>query len=80
MEGLKPMDIYSSEMSIPFDVAAYCRGHKFSTEAVNLSRAIKAKRAAWEAVRKAESELEDAESNYSMAVTVVQQKMKTKSA
>lgn len=37
----KPMDIYSSRMDIPFDMAAYCRGHKFSIEAVELSRALK---------------------------------------
>lgn len=38
--NMKAIDVYSSRMDIPFDVAAYCRGHKFSVEAVNLAKAI----------------------------------------
>lgn len=44
-EKLKPMDIYA-DMSIPFEVAAYCRGHKFAPEAVALTKAIKARKEA----------------------------------
>lgn len=39
-DKLSAMDVYSSRMDIPFDVAAYCRGHKFSPEAVHLAQAI----------------------------------------
>jgi phosphohistidine phosphatase SixA len=77
---MKPMDIYSSEMTIPFDVAAYCRGHKLSVEAVNLSRAIKARQQAREVVRQAEEALQVAESVYEQALMVVKQKMQVKSA
>lgn len=44
-DKLKPMDMYA-DMSVPFDVAAYCRGHKFSPEAVRLTKALKARKEA----------------------------------
>lgn len=40
MNDMKPMDVYSSRMDIPFDVAAFCRGRKLSPQAVELSRAL----------------------------------------
>lgn len=46
MSTLKPMDTYSYFMDTPFDVAAYCRSHKFSVEAVDLARAIASRRKA----------------------------------
>lgn len=40
MNSTKPMDVYSTRMDIPFDVAAFCRGRKLSPQAVELSRAL----------------------------------------
>lgn len=36
---LKPMDIYA-DMEVPFDIAAYCRGHKFCVQAAALTKAL----------------------------------------
>lgn len=46
MSDMKPMDVYSSRMDIPFDVAAFCRGRKLSPQAVELARALSAVSAA----------------------------------
>lgn len=64
-EPLKPMDVYSSRRDIPFDVAAYCRGHKLSVEAVNYARAISK-------VHNAEQSLAAAEANVASAIDSMQ--------
>lgn len=55
----EPMDVYSSRMDIPFDVAAYCRGHKFNPVAVDLARAIRDEESARLALKFAEKRLEE---------------------
>lgn len=74
-EQLKPMDIYSSDMSIPFNVAAYCRGHKYSVEAVNLARAIQRRRDAAAALVVAERVFGAADSGYGSALEAILAKM-----
>jgi hypothetical protein len=39
-DPIKPMDVYSTGV-IPFSVAAWARGHKFSPRAVELARRLK---------------------------------------
>ena len=48
------MDIFSAYMDVPFDVAAYCRGHRHCPEAVNLMRAIKKRQDADQRLKSAE--------------------------
>lgn len=74
MEKLKPMDVYS-ELSVPFELAAYCRGRKLSVEAVNLSRALVRLTSAREAARKAEVLLENAEKDVAVKLDQVRLKM-----
>lgn len=74
-EKLAPMDIYSSRMDIPFDVATFCRGHKFSVDAVNLARAIRDAAAAKEEVLAAEKRLASSESIIESCIINVKQKM-----
>lgn len=74
-EPLKPMDIYSSDMTIPFDIAAYCRGHKFCQEAVDLSKAIRRRTEMREAVAKAERELQNSENIVTVAIGNVRRRM-----
>lgn len=71
---LKPMDVYG-DLSIPFDVATYCRGHKFTPEAVALTKAIKARDNARLAVIAAEKELDQAEAEVVHAVTRARERM-----
>jgi hypothetical protein len=80
MSELKPMDIYSSDISIPFQVAAYCRGHKFSVEAVNLARAIKTRDSARSLVLNAEKALDGAEARVRACIQQVEQNLNIKSA
>lgn len=75
MTNLKPMDIYSSRMDIPFDVAAYSRQHKLCVEAVKLYRVLQARQEAEQKVKAAEATLEAAESEVSMAIQAVRTKM-----
>ena len=74
MNDLKPMDVYS-EMTIPFDVAAYCRGHKLCVQSVNLARAIERRKQAERALAVAESYLEAAEDAVREALASVREKM-----
>jgi hypothetical protein len=73
-EPLKPMDVYG-DMTIPFDIAAYCRGHKYSQEAVDLARAIRRRAEMREAVAKAERELQNAESIVSLTIDKARRRM-----
>lgn len=60
------MDVYAT-MQVTFEVAAYCRGHKYTPEAVGLARAIRAYDAALEGLRNAEIVLATAEANIATA-------------
>lgn len=71
---LKPMDVYA-DITIPFDVAAYCRGHRFCIEAVALTKAIKDKDSARSAVEVAERWLAAAEKKVDDAVTAARTRM-----
>mgnify|MGYP000143149130 CR=1 FL=1 len=72
---MRKMDIYSSSLDIPFNVAAYCRGHRLSIEAVNLSRAIQQRESAKALVAQAERLLEEKESALRAALQDVNAKM-----
>ena len=72
----KPMDVYSAYMDIPFDVAAYARGHKFCVEAVNLSRAIKHRQQADEEVRRAAALVDKTQDGFRVALEAMREKMK----
>lgn len=72
----KPLDVYSVDRTVPFDIAAYCRGHKFSIEAVNLRRAIEAKQTALNNVESAERALARADDMMQACIDSVREKMK----
>lgn len=70
-----PMDIFSSDLAIPFELAAFCRGHKLCIQTVNLARAIKAKEAAWANVKAADSAMAEAQEALDSAMVDVRTKM-----
>lgn len=74
-EMLQALDVYSSRMEIPFDVAAYCRGHKLSVEAVNYARAIRRLNEADAFVLEAEKLAEAEKINTKAALTAIRKKM-----
>lgn len=73
-EQLKPMDVYS-DMSVPFDVAAYCRGHRFCPEAASLTHAIKARNSAEDLVTQAERVLDDKRTELRAAIDAARKRM-----
>lgn len=75
VSSLKPMDIYSSRMDIPFDVAAFCRGRKLSPEAVELSRALQSLDAADTQLTAAQILHDNAVERFRAAVRSVQEKI-----
>lgn len=75
MNDMKPMDVYSSRMDIPFDVAAFCRGRKLSPQAVELARALGAVHAAEAQVSVAQQAHDNAMDRYAKAVNAVKQMM-----
>lgn len=75
MTTLKPMDVYSSSPDIPFNVAAYCRGHKFAIEAIQLRHAIERRAQARLAVQVAEKMLDTRGDELRAAMVAIQQKM-----
>ncbi len=77
-EQLKPMDVYATHL-VSFDIAAYCRGHKFSPQAVTLARALKTYAEAKDQVALAEQKLEDAQNAISAASLAVREKMEADS-
>ena len=72
--NLTPMDVYTA-YEIDFNMAAYCRGHKYSPEAVELARALRAKKAAEMSVRMAEQEVERCKARLNDAVSKMKMKM-----
>lgn len=66
-EQLKPMDVYAT-MRVPFDIATYCRGHRFAPCSVNLTRALRAYDAAVAARKAAEADEEAASAAIDNAV------------
>ena len=75
VSSMKPMDIYSSRMDIPFDVAAFCRGRKLSPEAVELSRALQSVEVAQTQLTAAQIMHDNAMERFRAAVSAVQAKM-----
>lgn len=73
-ESLKPMDDFA-DMQVPFDVATFCRGHKFALETVALLKAVRMKNARTEAMRRAEVELENSETSLKAAVDAARRRM-----
>lgn len=71
---LKPMDVYA-DMRVPFEVAAYCRGHKFCGEAVALSKALREREAAQAAIKAAEKAFWRAEQAVDAAVQNAKQRL-----
>lgn len=79
MDKTKAIDVFSWRMDIPFDVAAYCRGHKFSVEAVALNQAIRLVEQKENDVTQAERAAEAALANLKACIENVKQKMEVKS-
>lgn len=77
-EQLKPMDVYATRL-VSFDIAAYCRGHKFSPQAVTLARALKTYSEAKEHLALAEEKLESAMNAINAASAAVREKMEADS-
>lgn len=71
---MKPMDVYS-EMTIPLDIAIYCRTHRFSIESVELSRAIRKRQQANQSLQLAEKLLEQTEVLVSGRIQAVREQM-----
>lgn len=74
-EPLSAMDVYSSRMSLPFDLAAYCRLHKHSVEAVNYARAIRAATIAADGLLASQRLSDEAEKRLEDAMQAVRDKM-----
>lgn len=68
------MDVYSSNR-VPFDIAAYCRGHKYSPQAVKLARAVKARDAAFTEFMNLEAKIDDCDKAIHDAIAEVRAKM-----
>lgn len=68
------MDVYSTNR-VPFDIAAYCRGHKYSPQAVKLARAVRAREAAYQAFLDQEVKVDDCDRAICDAIAEVRQKM-----
>lgn len=74
MSDLRPMDIYSTH-EIDFNMAAYCRGHKFSIEAVRLAKAIRNEQETRRQLAHAEMLLDSALESLKAAKAAVHAKM-----
>lgn len=74
-QKLKPLDIFSSDMSIPFAVATYCRGHKFCLKTVGLFKALYERAEAQKRLEDAERGLLDADTRVTNAINAVKEKM-----
>ncbi len=61
------MDVYSDHM-VPFDLAAWCRGRRFHPKAAELSKQLRAKEEARQAIYAAEAALDLAENAVKAAV------------
>ena len=75
MSTVTPMDVYSSRMEIPFDVAAWCRGRKLCPESVALRRAIEDLQAKEQRINDAQAQADEAHAKYEEALTKVRQRM-----
>jgi len=75
MSDLAPMDIFSRYMDVPFSLAAYCRGHRYSVEAVQLAKAIQARAVADTAADAAQIMQDSARERLILAISAVQSKM-----
>ena len=71
---LSPMDIYATH-KVPFDLATYCRGHKFSLAAVELSKALKEMERVGKLVSELEAMNEHAQDRLDNALKEVRKKM-----
>lgn len=74
-DKLKPMDVYAWNMAVPVAVGIYCRQHKFSTEAVALARAIRAKGEADILLSQAQDRCDARGEEMRQAIVLVQQTM-----
>ena len=70
-----PMDIYSTTLRVPFEIAAYCRMHKFSQQAADLTRAIKEHQQAKEAYDAACDHMEETSARLDQKIAAVRAKM-----
>lgn len=68
------MDVYS-ELSTPFDVAAYCRGRKLCIESARLKKALEHRNEAKERLVAAERDMANCESAVAMYIEAVRLKM-----
>ena len=75
ISDLRPMDIYATH-EVDFNMAAYCRGHKFSVEAVNLARTLRGLTGARAGLKNAEKLVESFEVDLLTAKAAVVEKMK----
>lgn len=73
--SLKPFDVYSSLMQVPFDIAAYCRMHRFSLEAVALTKAIQSVHIAEAKLAEAQKTIDDSRWKLESAIMDVRYKM-----
>ena len=73
-DTLKPMDVYATHL-VSFDLAAYCRGHKFSPAAVELTKALHNYKMKKNMALAADLALEQAQNNLSAALEAVRVKM-----
>lgn len=78
--SLSAMDIYSSDMTIPLDIATYCRGCKLAPESVRLRWSIGRFHAAKLQLQVAEQALEVAQQEMSQAIQTVRSRMEREDA
>lgn len=68
------MDVYS-DCRVPFDVAAYCRGHKFSPQAVTLARAVRTRDELYKQFLDLEAQIDNQDGVVTAAIAKVREKM-----
>lgn len=74
MDTLEPMDVFG-RLTVPFDVAAYCRGHKFKQVCVDLAAALRDEDSAKLSLSLAEKRVEKAQQKVKDAIEKAREAM-----
>lgn len=70
------LDVYS-DLAVPFDIATWCRGHKFSPAAVEIARSLKRRDELRAKLAELESQIEAEEAGLAALVQTAREKMDT---
>lgn len=70
------LDVYSN-LQVPFDIAVWCRGHKYSPTAVDIARSLKRQEALKQQLADIEDQIEREEEGLQSLVHTAREKMET---